>query len=43
MKFNGIQTALVVVASAFLVAGAGIILVRNNTPWTKSMESPMKK
>jgi hypothetical protein len=43
MNLNGIQTGLVILGAALLVGCSGIILVRNNTPWTKSMESPMRK
>ncbi|MDX6767192.1 MAG: hypothetical protein SFU85_10425 [Candidatus Methylacidiphilales bacterium] len=42
MNLTPIQTRLVVLAAALLVLGSGLILTRNNTPWTKSVESPMR-
>lgn len=43
MKLSSTQARLVILAAAVLVAGSGIILAKNNTPWTKSVESPMRK
>ena len=42
MKLTLTQARLIVLAATLLVAGSGFLLVRNKTPWTKSVESPMK-
>lgn len=43
MNLTLLQARVVVLIATALVAGAGFVLVRNKTPWTKSVESPMRK